>query len=88
MEKLYWSEELTKITKDTLEELLDGMFRGPKCCLKKKTGEERSFGYITNTPQLMSRKDDDEIIINETDGKRTWTYTSVDEIIEDGWAVD
>lgn len=31
MEILYWSEELTKLTKDTLEELLAGMFSGPKC---------------------------------------------------------
>lgn len=88
MENLYWSEELTKLTKDTLEELLAGMFRGPKCHLKKKDGDEGIYGYITNTPKFMSRKNDDDIVINETDGGKKWTYTSVDEIVSTGWAVD
>lgn len=36
--------------------------------LKKKDGDERIYGYITNTPKFMSRKNDDDIVINETDG--------------------
>jgi len=88
MSKLFWSEELTKLTKETLEDLYSGMYKGQKCNLKRRNGKNLLFGYITNTPDLMFRNDYDEIKINETEGSEIWAYKSIDEIIEDGWAVD
>jgi hypothetical protein len=82
-----WSEERIELTRKTLEDLLDGMYPGPRCTLKKIDGEERIYGHIMNSPGFVGRKDDDEIVIIGTDGTER-RYTSVNGIISDGWAVD
>jgi len=55
--------------------------------LKKIAGQERIYGHIMNSPGFIGRKDDDEIVLTGSDGSE-WRYTSVDDIISDGWAVD
>lgn len=82
-----WSEERIKITRNTLEDLLDDVYPGPRCMLKKIAGQERIYGHIMNSPGFIGRKDDDEIVLTGSDGSE-WRYTSVDDIISDGWAVD
>ncbi len=83
-----WSDELTEMSRKTLEDMLDGGFPGPKCILKKRKDDGRIYGYIENDPSYMTRKTDDPIVIHNMDGDDQWEYTSVNAIIYDGWAVD
>jgi len=89
MENSLWSEELQELTKKTLEDLFSGMYTGgKKCHFKKKTGTEREYGYIENDPGLITKPEPILITIKSKGNEKEWVYKSVNEFIDDGWAVD
>ena len=79
-----WSDELLKNTRQILEDNLDGaeaaLFLG-YLNMKNTNG---SFGKIS-LENLMARK---LCLEDKTSEKKTVIYTTVDELIAAGWAID
>ena len=79
-----WSEELLKNTRQILDDTLDGaevaLFHG-YLSMKNTNG---SFGKIS-LENLMAKK---LCIEDKSSGGQTIVYTTVDELIAAGWAID
>ena len=83
-----WSPELTELTRETINDLINGYFMGAKCHVKRKRDERNQYGYIINDVMLTSKSQLDELLVHETRSDGEWKYKTVDELIDDGWAVD
>ncbi len=80
-----WSEELQKRTREAIQEpdvryiMADG-----NVALKKWSPGKGVFGLI-HFSDLINEK---FVVKNRKDAEQVWEYGSLDEMIEDGWAVD
>ena len=83
-----WSPELTELTRETINDLINGYFMGAKCHVKRNTDNKLQFGYIINDVMLTSKSQLDEIVVHHNKSDQQWTYNTIDEVIDDGWAVD
>ena len=83
-----WSPELTEQTREAIDDLINGYFTGAKCHMKREKNGGREFGFIENDPILLSKPKLEEIVIHGTDSDQQWKYKTIDDLINDGWAVD
>lgn len=84
MPKEKWSEATQAVTRDVLDDLFDGVFPAGFVAMKNR---DRRFGLIKNPRKPFSPSKDGIVIVDRNTDEK-YTFHSVEEMIDEGWAVD
>jgi len=84
-----WPDALKIFTREILLNSFSNMYEiGNEFRLKKKIGKELQYGYIENEPFSWIQSESQPVTIHCYSGIRKWNYSSLNELIDDGWVID